>query len=306
MSPGAGRDQLKPMRRIVRLMMTLDNAGRVGVLGDRLIEVGGYGDSDPVTQLGKDLKHLRKQGWQIDNIAGQGEPARYRMVSCDNRLRLALSPVQVAALQRAMILADRADLAKRLSVETATIPASVGSAVIPHDASVELSLCMKALRVRSRLRFRYLGTQRLAHPASVRFQNGQWYFSAVEDADLDSGLLKHFVVSRMSDPTLDVPGSAEPLEATGTIPLHPLLWEVDAPTQVKLRAPADYVPDVVRLLREPDSRSPRDDGDVDMTYTVTHRAALRSRLYALGNRVRLVSPDDVRDELLTELQKVSG
>ena len=66
--------------------------------------MGEYGDADPATQLGKDLKRLRQQGWQIDNVAGKGEPAVYRMIAGDNRLRLKLTPGQLAALQRAVIL----------------------------------------------------------------------------------------------------------------------------------------------------------------------------------------------------------
>ena len=39
-----------------------------------------------------------------------------------------------------------------------------------------------------------------------------------------------------------------------------------------------------------------------MTYRVTNRRIFRFRLYELGTRVRVVSPDDVRAELLAELR----
>ena len=44
----------------------------------------------------------------FDNIAGKGEPAVYRMTAGDNRLRLKLTPGQLAALQRAVILSGTA------------------------------------------------------------------------------------------------------------------------------------------------------------------------------------------------------
>ena len=41
---------------------------------------------------------------------------------------------------------------------------------------------------------------------------------------------------------------------------------------------------------------------VQLTYVVTHRRVFRYRLYELGTRVRLLGPDDVRDEMLAELR----
>lgn len=307
MRAAVGRDQVRPMGRIVRIIAMLDNAGPVGIEAGRLIEAAAdYGDADPATQLGRDLKHLRNQGWTIDNIAGQGEPARYRMVTGDNRLRLALSASQVTALQRAMILANRADLASRLGISEAEMPGGVGSAVVPHEASTELSLCLKAMRVRSRVRFSYKGTPRAVHPVAVRFQNGQWYLSGREDDGADhQNVLKHFVVGRMAGVALDPPESARAESESGRIPLHPLLWEVDPPVDVVLSTPSEFEPDVVHLLREPVERREVGD-DVQLTYRVTHRAALRARIYALGERVQVMSPDDVRSELVAEIEAITG
>jgi hypothetical protein len=41
-----------------------------------------------------------------------------------------------------------------------------------------------------------------------------------------------------------------------------------------------------------------------MTYVVTNRSVFRWRVYELGTRVRIVAPDDVRAEMLAELQAV--
>ena len=43
-----------------------------------------------------------------------------------------------------------------------------------------------------------------------------------------------------------------------------------------------------------------------MTYVVTHRRVFRNRLYELGTRVRVVSPDEVRAEILAELTALAG
>src|SRR3546814_3710392 len=51
----------------------------------------------------------------------------YRMVTVDNRLRVALTPAQQRALQRAVLLADRDDLVQRLGLPDSERPPSMGA-----------------------------------------------------------------------------------------------------------------------------------------------------------------------------------
>ncbi|MEO9325319.1 WYL domain-containing protein [Nocardioides sp. C4-1] len=300
--PPAGRDQLRPMQRLVRIMAVLDQAGSQGATREKLIEVADYGDADPGTQLAKDLRHLREQGWQIDNLAGVGESARYRMVTGDNRLRLSLTATQLGALQRAVIMTERSDLATSLGVREASLPEGVGTHVLPRVPDTQLSQVLQAVRLACLVRFSYKGTARVASPAAVRFQDHHWYLTALEDA---GDVVKHFAVNRMSDVVLDRPGTAAAVPQAVPLTLHPLQWEVDEPTRVVVRTPADYVPDVERWLQAPDAARPGD-GWVDLVYTVTNRAAFRSRLYVLGTRVVVREPDDFRAELLAELRALVG
>jgi predicted DNA-binding transcriptional regulator YafY len=297
-----GRSAVIAMQRLARILAVLDDAGVVGATAERLISVAGYGDKAPEDQLSLDLKNLRKQGWQIDNVAPAGAPGRYRMVSGDNRLQVKLTAPQRAALQRAVLLAERSDLAKRLGVRPAAVPEGIGSIVIRKPKGDKLSLAFQSVQLRSRIRFTYKGTSRLVHPGTVRFQNYKWYLSGVEDG---SDLVKHFVVSEMSDIALETPGTGAEVPSVRRIPLHPLRWEVDAPTEVTLRTTRDFVPDVIRWLNEPDTQVERD-GAVDLTYTVTHRHAFRARLYVLGPRVTITQGADVYDELVVELREMAG
>jgi predicted DNA-binding transcriptional regulator YafY len=289
------------MERLVRLIAVLDNAGSVGAPAEQLIQVGEYGDADPGTQLGKDVKNLRVQGWQIDNVAGQGESARYRMTKGDNRLRVKLTPDQMAALQRAVIVSERADLAHKLGVKPASLPRDV-TGIPQHHPHQQLSRSLQAVQLGCRIRFSYKGTPRLLHPGSVRFQNYRWYLSGIEQG---STLLKHFVVDNMSNVSLDKPGTAERVPAVQRIPLHPLLWEVDPPITATVRTTPDYVDDVLRWLRPPRSQTSTD-GVVEMTYEVTHRAAFRARVYVLGPRVSLVPGEEMHDEVVAELRRMVG
>ena len=298
-----GRDQVKAMERLSRIIAVLDNAGQVGATTEQLLAVAEYGgQAAPQDQLSLDLRNLGKQGWQIANVAAAGEMGRYRMVSGDNRLRVKLTPAQMAALQRAVILSRRADLAKRLGVQPSSLPEEVGSQVLPPAERSELSLALQAVQLSSRISFLYKGAPRVVHPGTVRFQNYQWYLSGIEEG-LD--FVKHFIVGDMSDVKLDVPGSADDVPEVRRIPLHPLRWDIDEPVPVTIRTSPDYVPDVIRWLMAPDSQTSHD-GAVDMTYTVTNRQAFRARIYVLGSRVTIADGGEIHAEVVDELRTMVG
>lgn len=308
---GPGRDQREPMERLVRIAAVLRAHPQQGVPAEKLIAVAGFtGQGDPGSQLTREIRNLNKQGWQIENISPPGAPAVWRMTAIDNRLRLRLTPEQQTALRRAVLLADRGDLAEKLGLPEDAQPATVSAAMAPDAAegegSVALSASVRAVRGRCLMHFGYKGTPRVVHPESVRIQNGRWYLRGVEDADLESGLVKTFVVARMNDVEIDPPGSAQPVTAARHAGLHPMTWEIDEPIDVTLSTTTDYEPDVRRWLGSPSSSRVEPDGRVTMTYRVTHRAALHARLFELGTRVRVVGPASVRADLVEELAGFAG
>ena len=298
----AGRDQRGPMERLVRLAAVLKAAGADGVSAEKLIRAGEYVGKSASDLLGKDLHHLRNQGWQIDTISAQGDDGRYRMVTVDNRLRVRLTPEQQTALQRAVILADRADLVERLGLPASEQPSDVVAALAPRAHDERLSAVLRAVRHRAVLRFRYGGKDRVVHPESVRAQNEQWYLRGVEDG---GDVLKVFVVARMSAVASDPPGTARSVDAEPGLQLHPMRFQVDPPIEVTVATTPDHQPDVRRWLGDPLQTAAAGDR-VEMTYEVTNRAAMRCRLYELGERVTLVGPEEFRDELLAELAAAGG
>ncbi|HET9501841.1 MAG TPA: WYL domain-containing protein [Marmoricola sp.] len=303
MTKTSGRDQREPMERLVRLATVLHHAGRDGVPAQKLIKVAGFeGGEDPGSQLTREFRHMRNLGWQIENLGERGAPAVYRMTSVDNRLKVRLTGPQQAALRRAVLLADRADLVERLGLPESSRPAEVVSAVPAAAHSEALSTVLRAVRTSSRLHFRYHGTERDVHPESVHADNTVWYLRGLEDG---GDRVKRFVVSRMLDVRADSPGTASRPEVSRHVGLHPMSWEIDPPVEVTLQAPADYAADVRRWLGDPLSEEV--DGDrTTLVYRVTNRSALRSRIYQLGTRVRVVGPSDVRAELIAELAEMAG
>lgn len=158
------------MERTVRLMAVLSDAGDRGVDAATLVGVAGFEGKDAPDQLNREFRHLRAQGWQIDNIAGQGEQGRFRLVAGDNRLRVALTPPQQAALQRDVLIADRADLVDKLGLPSTARRPDI-EAVDAEDGGEALSTLLRALQRRATVRFRYKGRPWHVHPAGLKHQN---------------------------------------------------------------------------------------------------------------------------------------
>lgn len=291
------------MERLVRLAAVLHQAGAAGVPADRLVQVAGFtGEGDPRSQLSREFRHMRAVGWQIDNIGGAGDHAVYKMTSVDNRLRVLLTEPQQAALRRAVLLADRKDLADRLGLTGTAAPTDLAAAMSSTTDSSDLNRVLRAVQHRCLLRFHYNGSGRVVHPGSVRARNGAWLLRACEDGD---GQVKNFVVSRMSEVTLDEPATATRPSMENHPGLHPMSWEYDEPVDVTLRAATEFAPDVRRWLGDPASESVIEEG-TEFVYRVTNRAGLRARIYQLGTRVTLVGPPEIKQELIDELAEMAG
>jgi predicted DNA-binding transcriptional regulator YafY len=278
------------MERLVRIAAVLHQRGEFGETGDKLARLAGFDGPSAADLLKRDIRHLTAQGWQIENIAGVGEPARYRMRAIDNRLRLRLTAGQLRALQRAVLLAKRSDLVARLGLSGEdVVPADFGVAVSQVGFNAILDTVLTAVRHRALLHFDYKGVRRSVHPESVRTQNSTWYLRGQEDDDPGGpdGLVKAFVVARMDQVAADDPGTARRVRPARHTGLHPMSWQVDEPVDVTLRTAAAYEPDVRRWLGSPVQVEADGDERV-MTYRVTNRAALGPLLYELGRRVQLL------------------
>lgn len=311
MANGPGRDQRGPMERLVRIAAMLQANPEQGVSAEKLNAVAGFPDTPGHDQLKREIRHLEHQGWRIQNVAPPGQPARYRMTTVDNRLRVRLTIGQQAALRRAVLLADGGNLVQRLGLgEDATAAAPVPAAVRAAEPEA-LGLVVEAVRDQRVLRFAYKGVPRVVHPESVRNQNSVWYLRGVEDADLadlEAGaepVVKTFVVSRMVDAEADAPRTARPLSQVRHVGLHPMSWEIDPPVEVTLRAAARFEPDVRRWLGDPVAVE-ADGDDVLLRYRVTHRAALHARLVELDHRVRVEGPAEARQDLVAFLAAARG
>ncbi len=292
-----GRDQTAPMERLVRLIGALTKHRDGAPLGVLLKAVSPDDATDEARRkmLSRDLEHLNALGYDIRNVADPGTDGVYLMRARDNRLQVHLSPEQRGELLRAAIAAGLDGMAAHLGAEDAGAPAS-------GPASADLDLVQRGTTRHCRVRFSYKGEPRTVHPARVHSGPSGWYLSGREEG---SQVVKEFVVSRMSDVVLDPPGSADAVGEPVRRSLDPLSWEVDPPTDVVLQVPVEHRVIAENLLGTP-VRAEESGTVLELTYVVTHRRVFRYRLYELGTRVGVISPDEVRQEIVAELAALAG
>lgn len=296
-----GRDQLAPMERLVRILAVLDDAGPAGVRQQKLFDVAGY-TADKETNrrmLSREISHLRRNGWDIENAAAHGDAARYVLHSRDTRLRVELTPRQQAELARVAKLAAMADFAEYVGTHVKPVAAKSGmrDPANPTKEEQVLSLCIYAAASRCLLRFTYKRQNRTVNPRVVQPGPSGWYLVGCEDGQ---DVEKFFNVARMSHLVIDSPGTGRVIEHAQRSGFDPATWQVDPPVDVTLEAPVEFEKQVVLALGPAVKREEAADS-VRLTVPVTHRAAFRRRLYALGVRVQIISPPEVRREVVDEL-----
>ena len=283
------------MERLVRLIGVLTghrDGAPVEVLLRAVAPDESAGDDARRKMLSRDLEHLNALGYDVRNVAEPGADGVYLMRARDNRLAVHLTPEQRGELLRAALAAGLEGMEAHLGDAGVTGPAT-------GAASPDLDLVQRAVARRCRLRFTYKGGPRTVDPVRVHSGPSGWYLTGREQG---SEIDKEFVVTADERPRAGLPGSApvapgEPVRRS----LDPLSWEVDPPTEVLLEVPTEHRVLAENLLGAPVTAQEQGDA-VQLTYVVTHRRVFRYRLYELGTRVRLLGPDDVRDEMLAELR----
>ncbi|HEX7189430.1 MAG TPA: WYL domain-containing protein [Actinomycetes bacterium] len=293
MAPAPGRDQSAPMERLVRLIGALTQHADGASLQVMLTALGSEDATAEARRrmLTRDIDQLNLLGYDVRNVADVGTDGVYVMRARDNRLQVSLTPEQRGELLRAALAAGLEGLAAHLGDDPSAARPSAPTA--PH-----LDLVQRATTRHCRVRFTYKGEPRLVHPAQVHSGPSGWYLRGREQG---GDILKEFVVSRMSDVSLDNPGTAEVLDEVARPTMDPLSWREDPPTEVVVEvAPENQV--LVENLLGSAASSSEASGGLLMTYVVTNRAVFRWRIYELGTRVRVVSPDDVRAEIIDELR----
>jgi predicted DNA-binding transcriptional regulator YafY len=281
----SGRHSLEAIERLLRILAVLEAAGAGGVRHDRLPRLAGCpaGPGDPRRRFARDIGELNRAGWEIISV-GTGSGMRYVLTVSGTRLQLQLDRAQEAELLRA----------------SRSAPASREDDV--DRAAEGMAECVRAVGSRALISFEYGGRPRRVHPCAVQPGPAGWYLVGREES---GHVDRHFAIARMLDIEVGAPGSARVARSARRGGHDPLSWLVDPPEEVRLRVAARFASEVEQALGVALRREPTGD-DVVLTVAVTHQAAFRHRLYALGGRVEVLSPERVRAGIVAELSQLAG
>ena len=182
----------------------------------------------------------------------------------------------------------------------ATIPPSVRQDVIEEvyralldDQRIEVTCSAPGKRA----------TRRVLNPLGVVFRGGVIHLVATEDGEEGDDEVQHFMLHRMSNPTL----LAEPVQRPRGFSLSRHIKETDEfssdPGTVKLRLRALFQPEAFGQLGDgklaSDHRATtRRDGRTLVEATVADSAELRTWLMGFGAMVEVVSPKRLRNEFV--------
>ncbi len=287
---------------ITTVLTTAGAAGRGALqLAD---DVGYRGREDSRReQLARDIRSLKKVGLEISNVSDEGDEGRWVLQPQDSRIRLAFEEDQRAELARAALLIQgeaRERLLEEVGVDVD--PANVSNVAVQYaKAPPELELLLHAVATRCLVTFGYSGRVRQVHPYRMQYGTSGWWMFGMEVA---GGRTKTYTLSRMGQISIGDPGSAEIPSITPHPGTDPLTWLVDEPLDVVLSCEAEHVEDVRTLLRAEliVAGEARESGEVTMKATVVNRTQFLARVMELGERVRLLAPDELREEFRSRLR----
>ena len=259
-----------------------------GVPIGRLLRMADLTEDTDATraQLRRDLAVLRHGGWDIRNVAGEGEDGRYVLHAQDNTLALLLTPGEIAALREVWTAA---------SIDHAKPPPFMGR--LHH-----------AVRDRSLTSFGYDGRRRVVHPDALYSTGSGWVLLARERGGGSAEGVRDRVDPR---PGGRRAGHGESgAGAAGRTARPDAVAARSADAGPAGRADPRSSRTCWPCCRGRRSCRPeigeRAPDEILVELVVTNQATFRARLYALGLRARVLEPASLVDEIVTNLRAVAG
>lgn len=295
--------KIPPLERVIKVMTMLAEADASGVAVDDLVAAAGYGGAldGQREQLARDLRQLSRNGWRISNIAGPGHPARYRLEHGDPRVQLHFTDDQRREFARvaAMVGIDADRVGQSVAGDDGAVRVTVAKA-----PAYTLALATHGHEHRCLLRFTYRDRDRVVASDAIWLHQGRWYVVGREVAPSADAAAqpqaKNFRIDRMSELRLDRPGSAGVVAASPEFNVDPLTFRQGEPITAEVAVPPEHRGYAERRLGA--ATGATDSGDeVVLRIPVINRTTFRNRLYELGTRVRLVGPEQLREEVRADL-----
>lgn len=259
----------------------------------------------------RDKETLRELGVpvSVESADGLGGEVGYRIRPDDYYLPdLGLTDDERAALHVAVTAvrleggAAHAGLSKLGGAEGAGAPPLAQLEVTPA-----LPDCFDAVSRRRVLTFRYRGDDRRLEPYGVVHRIGHWY---VVGNDVDRAAPRSFRIDRIEGtPEAGPPDAFEPppdVDPSGFVRDDPLRFGEDQPVAARVLVDATRAAWVADELGSEVVVERRDDGAVVVELQVVNRGAFRTWVLSLLEHAEVLSPEELRTDLVAWLETVAG
>lgn len=278
--------------------------------------VGQYPEADEArrTSFERDKRSLRALGLPITTQTLSGSDAGKTAYSIDRSeyalIDFGLTEEELDALQQAAALVQIGTPWGKQAVQWlgGEISSPEISAAVKVDAqSRVLPLLWDAIGSRSVVSFAYRSRQRVVHPYGLLARNGFWYLIGFDTArDMQVTFRVDRIDGEVTTGEPDAfqrPDNFNVLTAFARDPKE----FADGPQEVAVvRLDHRVAPAAVRELGDDAIVARRSDGSLDVEVACGNRTAFKSWLYAMVDRAEVISPENVRQEIIADLQKMAG
>ncbi|MCU1355233.1 MAG: pafB [Acidimicrobiales bacterium] len=273
--------------------------------------VGGYpADDDSFKRaFERDKEELREMGVPLlmEQIPGADPPlVGYRIRPQDYELRdPGLTEDELEALNlAATVVGISGGAGERALFKLGGVPGEAPQSELPADP--DLVAAFTGVSERRRLRFRYHEVDRELDPYRLQFVRGRWYLNGFDHVRAED---RWFRMERIDGPVTTVgPAAAyeRPVEAVAGLQLDP--WVLGGGTDA-VTARVWFDPAVRAAVRaqvdESEVESDGDDGLV-IAIRVSNHDGFRSWLVTFLDRAEVLSPPDLRSEVVAWLEGIAG
>lgn len=164
-----------------------------------------------------------------------------------------------------------------------------------------------AVSNRNEVSFVYHGRERIVHPYGLIARNGFWYLVAF---DSSRQMQVTFRVDRIeSDISVGAENSftrPSDFDLATAFQRDPKMYPGSENDEAVVRLDPRIAPSVIRELGDDCVQAVRTDGFVDVVVPCGNRTAFKSWLYAMVDRAVVISPDVIRQEIISDLTAMAG
>lgn len=314
---GSKKTTINATERMLNLVALLTESSVPLTLEDISNKMSGqYPEADEArrTSFERDKRSLRALGLPITTQTLSGSDAGKTAYSIDRTeyalIDFGLTEEELDALQQAAALVQIGTSWGKQAVQWlgGEISSPEISTAVKVDAqSRVLPLLWDAIGSQAVASFAYRSRQRVVHPYGLLARNGFWYLIGF---DTERDMQVTFRVDRIEgevavgEPNaFSRPHDFNVLTAFTRDPKE----FADGPQEVAVvRLDHRVAPAAVRELGDDAIVARRSDGSLDVEVACGNRTAFKSWLYAMVDRAEVISPENVRQEIIADLQKMAG